>query len=200
MLSGMGFKEVYNLKGGIRAWQGFKTAGPAEVGMALITGKETPSEMIVIAYGMEEGLRGFYTETAEKISDQDAVDLFHRLADIEVLHKNRIFELYRTLGTEGLTREDFETRIVPDVMEGGMTTEEFLRAYGPALESVDDVLDVAMTLEGQALDLYLRYSFQSKDEKTKNVLYDISEEEKKHLRMLGEIKEKQVASSSATGA
>ena len=55
---------------------------------------------------------------------------------------------------------------------------------------MDDVLNIAMTLEGQALDLYLRYSFQSGDEKTKAVLYDISEEEKRHLRLLGEIKDK----------
>jgi len=190
MLSGMGFREVYNLKGGIRAWQGFTAAGPAEVGMALITGKETPSDMMAIAYGMEEGLRGFYTDMTEKLSDRDTVQLFHRLAGIEVKHKNRIFNLYQTLDKTASTLEDFETRIVSRVMEGGMTTEEFLQANQPALTTVDDVLNIAMTLEGQALDLYLRYSFQSEDEKTKDVLYDISEEEKGHLRLLGEIKEK----------
>ena len=41
LLSGQGFKEVYNLKGGIKAWNGMKAVGPAELGMALITGKES---------------------------------------------------------------------------------------------------------------------------------------------------------------
>ena len=190
MLSGMGFNEVYNVKGGIKAWNGVKAAGPAEEGIALITGEESPSEMMVLAYGMEEGLRGFYEAMAEKMGDGEALNLFNRLAAIEVKHKEKIFELYKSTEKEEPSLEEFEARIVSHVMEGGMTTEEFLRANQPALDSVDDVLNMAMTLESQALDLYLRYSLKSKDEKTRNVLYQISEEEKTHLRLLGDLKEK----------
>ena len=44
LLAGQGFNQVYNLEGGIAAWQGLKAIGPAEVGMALVTGDETPGE------------------------------------------------------------------------------------------------------------------------------------------------------------
>ena len=54
MLSGRGFTEVYNLDGGIKAWQGATVTGPMEVGMELVTGKESPGEMLLIAYAMEE--------------------------------------------------------------------------------------------------------------------------------------------------
>ena len=46
MLSGFGFKEVYNLAGGIKAYQGQKAAGPQELNLDLVRGDETPAEII----------------------------------------------------------------------------------------------------------------------------------------------------------
>ena len=46
LLSGLGFKEIYNLKGGIKAWRGGKAAGPRELNLELVHGDETPAEMI----------------------------------------------------------------------------------------------------------------------------------------------------------
>jgi len=54
LLAGKGFKDVYNLQGGIQAWEGLTAFGPAEIGMALLRGDETSKEIIVLAYGMEE--------------------------------------------------------------------------------------------------------------------------------------------------
>jgi hypothetical protein len=53
ILTGKGFKTVYNLKGGIKAWNGHSAAGPAEMGMMLLKGDERPAEIIILAYGME---------------------------------------------------------------------------------------------------------------------------------------------------
>ena len=61
LLSGQGFREVYNLKGGIKAWQGVKAVGPVELNLDLIRGDESPGEIIILAYGMEEALRRFYS-------------------------------------------------------------------------------------------------------------------------------------------
>ena len=43
MLSGWGFKEVYNLAGGIKAFQGHKATGPQELNLDLVKGDETPA-------------------------------------------------------------------------------------------------------------------------------------------------------------
>jgi rhodanese-related sulfurtransferase len=43
LLAGLGFKEVYNLQGGIKAWQGLKASGPKELNLDLVRGDETPS-------------------------------------------------------------------------------------------------------------------------------------------------------------
>ena len=174
------------------AWQGLKAVGPAEVGLALITGDETPEEIIILAYGMEEGLRAFYSEMASQGRDQEVGGLFGRLSGIEVKHKEKLFELYKTFEEDVPDTETFEKRVIPKVMEGGVTVEEFLEMNKPALQTVPDVINVSMTIEAQALDLYLRYSVNSEDEKTKKVLYGIAEEEKAHLRLLGNLLDKKV--------
>jgi rubrerythrin len=49
------------------------------------------------------------------------------------------------------------------------------------------VLDLAMMLETQALDLYLRFADKSADERTRKVLFSIADEEKAHLSSLGNL-------------
>ena len=190
LLSGRGFEEVYNLAGGIRAWAGAKIAGPAEVGMNLITGNESPSEMLAIAYAMEEGLRSFYQRMEASVADQEAAEAFRRLAAMDTQHKEMIFDLYKRNQGEAETAEDLEKEVLPKIMEGGMTTEEFLAANQPSLETVEDVIMLAMMLEAQALDLYSRYSFTAEDSETKRVLHELAHEEKTHLALLGHLQDK----------
>ena len=45
---------------------------------------------------------------------------------------------------------------------------------------------MAMMLEAQALDLYLRTSHRCEERETKEVLHTFADEEKKHLTMLGD--------------
>ena len=153
---------------------------------------ETPEKIIILAYGMEDGLKGLYRSMAEKMDDQEVVDLLSKLAVIEENHKQRLFRLYLTLDPAAIDRETFEADIISEVMEGGFTTEEFLEQNRPAMETTADVLNVAMMIETQALDLYLRYSLKSKEEKSKTVLREIADEEKAHLAALGRLMEAKV--------
>ena len=61
MLSGWGFKEVYNLAGGIKAYEGHKATGPMELNLDLVQGDESPAAIIILAYGMER-LCSFFTK------------------------------------------------------------------------------------------------------------------------------------------
>lgn len=185
LLAGQGFETVYNLKGGIRGWHGLKAAGPAETGLAAVSGRETPAQVLVLAYGMEEGLRGFYREMAARIEDQETSDLFARLAEIEDTHKDRLFAQWKGLEQEGRDRQAFEAQVVAGVMEGGVTSREFLDRNPWAMESLANALTLAMTIETQSLDLYLRYAGRMENASTKRVLQEIAEEEKRHLAYLG---------------
>ena len=157
--------------------------------MEFIREDETPEEIIILAYGLEDGLKGLYQSMAEKTDDQEVADLLSKLAAIEENHKQRLFRLYLTLDPAAIDRETFEAHIMSGIMEGGFTTEEFLEQNRPAMQTTADVLNVAMMIETQALDLYLRYSQKSKEEKSKTVLREIADEEKAHLAALGRLME-----------
>ena len=162
------------------------------MGMIHLKGDETPPDIIIIAYGMEHGLEEFYSTMARLMDDQEVVGILTKLAVIEENHKQRLFNLYLTFEPDFADKAAFEAGIFSDIMEGGFTTEEFLEQNKPAMQTVEGVLNVAMMLETQALDLYLRYSQKIKDEKGRTVLYEIAQEEKAHLASLGRLMEKQI--------
>jgi len=189
LLSGKGFKEVYNLKGGIKAWQGEGAAGPEDMGTALLQGDETVEEIIVLAGSMEVGLKEFYTILGEGSQDEELRELLLKLAEVEEKHKGRLLDLYLRENLE-TGREKVEARMTSGVMEGGFTTEEFIKRYKEALENTSGCLSVAMMVEAQALDLYMRYSRKAGDDKGRQLFQQIAEDEKGHLKALAMLMEK----------
>ncbi len=178
------------MKGGIAAWQGHAAAGPSEMGMMLLKGNETPHEVICLAYGLEEGLRKFYSMSTKLAIGPAVVGVLTKLAKIEVKHKQRLFDLYLTIEPVPLGVDAFEKKITSEFMEGGFDPNKFLEQSMPALKTAAGVLDFAMMLEAQAMDLYMRYAENSEDPGVKNILYQMANEEKAHLKSLGHILDK----------
>ncbi len=191
MLNGWGFKEVYNLAGGIKAFQGHKASGPQELNLSLVRGDETPAEIIALAYGMEKALQGFYEVLEQQSQDPEVQQLFRKLARVEVHHEERLFEAYRQV-EPGQDRPAFEAKVASDTLEGGFNAREFLEANRSRLETVPEVLDLAMMLETQALDLYLRFAERCSQAPTREVLFSIAGEEKAHLASLGRLLEEKL--------
>ena len=187
MIAAQGFSDVYNLSGGFKAWKGDAAFGAEEKGLELFTGNESVEETLVVAYSLEEGLRSFYLEMQDKVNNSDARNLFEKLSEIEVKHQERILDEYRKITGSSITREEFEKNIVVNALEGGLTTEEYANLFHPDWESVTDIIEVAMSIEAQALDLYLRASDRSGEPQSQKVLRQIADEERTHLAQLGKL-------------
>ena len=78
------------------------------------------------------------------------------------------------------------------VLEGGFDMAEFMEQNEPILQTVPNVIDLAMMLETQALDLYLRFAAKSTNAEAKEVLFQIAQEEKGHLAALGRLLEEKI--------
>jgi rhodanese-related sulfurtransferase/rubrerythrin len=190
LLSGLGFKEIYNLKGGIKAWQGGKAAGPRELNLELVHGDETPVDMISLAYGMEMGLGIVYRKMAERSNDPELRSLLTKLADIEDQHKHRLLEILAEIDSPIADTDAYEAEIRPSILEGGFGLDDFMQENESFFGSVQGILNLAMMLETQALDLYLRFAEKSTDERTQQALFSIADEEKAHLSSLGDLMDK----------
>jgi rubrerythrin len=192
LLSGQGFEEIYNLKGGIKAWQGLGATGPKELNLDVVRGDETPAEIVVLAYDMEDSLQTYYQEMHDRAEDQEVRELFLKLASIEDKHKRTILELNAKIGTPGKGTELSKADTDKIVLEGGFDMAEFMEQNEPILKTVPNVIDLAMMLETQALDLYLRFAAKSTNTETKDVLFKIAQEEKGHLAALGRLLEEKI--------
>jgi sulfur-carrier protein adenylyltransferase/sulfurtransferase len=191
MLNGYGFKKVYNLTGGIRAWHGHKATGPEELNMDLVRGDETPAEIAALAIGMEESLKQFYQTLLPGTDDDDVRQLFTWMVEVSDLHKRKFEDFYRQIEPDKDVAA-LQAMVKTDIMEGGYKTEDFIQKNEPHMQTLMGALDIAMMLETQALDLYRRFAEKAETAATRDFLLQVSQEEKVHLNMLGKLLEQKL--------
>mgnify|MGYP005842870749 CR=1 FL=1 len=191
LLQGYGFQEVYNLKGGIKAWQGYKASGPEELNLDLVRGDETPAEIAALAIGMEESLKQFYQTLLTTATDPEVKSLFSKMVEVSDLHKQKFVQFYQEK-EPGQDVATLETRVQTEIMEGGYNMPEFLEKNKSHMQTLMGALDIAMMLETQALDLYRRFADKAEVEATRDFLTQVAQEEKVHLNMLGNLLEEKV--------
>ena len=187
MLNGKGFARIYNLSGGMKAWEGQSAIGSQDQGLSLFADRITARESLLVAYSMEQGLRDFYLTMMGDVQRGEVRALFRKLADIEINHQQRVFDEYRRNVDETISREAFEAELVPGITEGGLSTSEYLALYNPDINSSTDVIGMAMAIEAQALDLYQRAAETASDPKAGESLKAIASEERSHLNELGKL-------------
>lgn len=161
-----------------------------EFNLDLIRGDESPVEMIEIAYGMEEALRKFYLLAEEKTKDETVAALLKKLGDMEERHKQILLSRYQALNSEDPGASARLGDRLPDILEGGFKFSEFISQNQAAFQSVAELLDLALMVETQALDLYLRFAMKTVEGSTQKILYKIADEEKAHLEALGRLRDK----------
>ena len=191
LLTNLGFRDVFHLQGGIQAWEDRTATGPREFHLDFIKGDESPEEIILLAYRMEEGLKIFHETIKAKTGDPALSALLSSLIKAEESHEKTLLELYESLSSPAreappdqiseFSSDTFQSRL----MEGGIDMNAFMEQNQPFLNDVSGYLDLAMMIETQALDLYLRMAADSRNELTKKILRRIGNEEKAHLELLG---------------
>ena len=187
MLSGKGFQKVFNVSGGIKAWQAKTAIGPQDQGLDLFTGKEEPLDVLKVAYSLEQGLREFYLEMEKEAENPKIEDLFAKLSEIEVKHQMSIYIAYNEISTKEVSKDEFEKMVEIKALEGGLSTREYLELFGSDLDSETQVISLAMSIEAQALDLYQRLSLKVENRQARDIINKIAKEEKAHLASLGKL-------------
>lgn len=187
MLAGKGFKKVFNVSGGIKAWHGKTAIGPQTLGIYLFDGKEEPVDVLKTAYSLEQGLRAFYLDLGYKTENIKIKELFDKLAEIEIKHQQSIYKAFLDISTEKKDLDEFEATVEAKALEGGLSNKEYMDLFKPDLNSEVDVISLAMSIEAQALDLYQRVIPEMTDKDSTDIVQKIANEEKTHLASLGEL-------------
>lgn len=187
MLGGADFNEVYNLLGGIKAWGQEVAVGDEMLGLELFSEAESFTEVLAMAYALEEGLKGLYEAMIVEVANPDVQKVFGRLAKMEVEHQRRLYNLYETSEPSPVNVETFAQMAEPTAAEGGFSIEDYRRRFAADVSKPDNAISIAMTIEAQAMDLYQRAGDDREPGATRDALLQIAKEEKAHLSYLGEL-------------
>ena len=183
-LVGQGFEEVYNISGGIKRWQGGKATGPELNGLNLLDADADFQSGLTLSYALADGLQQFYASLTEKVESGVQKNLLTRLAGFEDKHKAWLAKEYSLLGG------DDSLPLLPPVdqaiMEGGRSVKQFLARVRPDFLTMEDIFDMAMMFETQAMDLYSRLARQAQDASSRELFLRLVDEEKMHLGYLEE--------------
>jgi len=186
-LLGAGLKNVYNMEGGIRAWNGLVAHGLPEAGMAYFSPAANAEEIVGLAWALEEGAKLFYQGVSEQFKeDSEAQKMFEWLISAEKSHEKHLVETYETMsGVQPdfvKLRAKFSDNLSGSVMEGGIPVKDGLEwAKG---KGVSESLELAMAMEVNAYDLYIKMSRAIKDKQAQQIFEKLSEEEQVHLEKL----------------
>ena len=173
ILKGAGLERVYNLRGGMKAWDGHRASGPMEFGMEPFLGKREFRDVFQAAYSMEHNLGLFYSRLAAASSGPEA-ELLRRLADFEEVHK---VLLKREWGGDREPEAAQDTAV-----EGGWDLEELLGRIDPQRLGMEEIISMAMAIEAQAMDLYSRLA---RGEEAHRPFFEfMAGEEEGHLALL----------------
>ena len=189
LLGGKDFSSVYNLAGGIKAWEGHQVKGPESAGLEFFTGHEEYQDGVSLAYAMEDGLQEFYQILADRAEDEEQRKLYIRLVGFEDLHKAHLLGEYQKLHCDD---DDITARDLPGIMEGGRSVADFVKRVEALIGCKRDILELAMMLETQALDLYSRMAQKSSNPAARDLFLSLSGEEKAHLSFLTQELEKEL--------
>jgi rhodanese-related sulfurtransferase/rubrerythrin len=177
-----GFQSVFQLQGGIEAWEDRTATGSPELHLKFIRGDESSIEAAAIAYRFEAGLEQFHRAASARSQVPEVRDLLEKLIGAEESHKLKLLQLLESLGGGPEAAGASEGR-----MEGGFKIDDFLARNGDYLKSAKGCLELAMMIEVQALDLYLRMAQTCSDAAAKELFYLLGDEEKAHLGLLADL-------------
>lgn len=170
------------MAGGIDAWNGLVAGGAYEAGLAYFSHAARTEEMISLSFALEEGNRIFYERLSRDVKEEEAASIFRSLGQAEERHKETLRELHARVSGKGGDPSPPEGMEAGRYLEGGAPLGETLEwTKGKAME---EILDLAIAMEANALDRYIKMGRAVADERSREVFLALSREEQKHLERM----------------
>ena len=175
--------KIYNLIGGIRAWDG----GIAEQSprVQVFDRQAEPASLYMTAMNLEKGAMNFYTTIDMRYGDDAWSDVFGRLAEAEIGHALAVYRFWRS-GRTGV--DDFDgvfAGLSGNVLEGGMTLAEAVdQAAAPGGNTCVRLIELALHIEYAAFDLYRTMADQAEMPEVREAFLKIAQAEKSHMSIL----------------
>ena len=185
ILNGAGRKDVFNMEGGILAYNGIVASGPPEAGVFCFPRSLSPEQLVAMAWYVEDGSQKFCEELSQEKCSEKMGDLPIHLIHSKKEQKNELVKLYQSI-VDPKEKKDFPSEILPsppvNVMAGCIDVTQALEWSKE--KSISDILDLMISLEANTFDLYLKLGRQVESHRARKVFVELAEKEKIQLNAL----------------
>jgi len=176
-------KTIYNLEGGILAWEGKTLKGFPKI--QVFDKTKAPVELLLTAMDLEKGAWRFYTYILDNISVDPIISTLEQLSKAEIAHARTVYGFWKKAASAPISFDELYASLKGEILEGGESLVEVL-GY---LENIEgnrclQILELALHIEYAAFDLYKTMADHAKDQTIRDSFLAIAQAEKSHMRML----------------
>ncbi len=176
-------KTVYHVMGGMLAWQGKTLSGYPKI--KIFNKEKSLENLLATAMDLEKGAWRFYQYAKEKYSEDPIRGTLEQVSIAEKAHATLIYRFWQNLQDNPPPFDRVYQDLSGEILEGGHNFEETCRR----LDSVQNhgctaVIDLAMTIEYSAFELYRTMAERSENSEAQSIFLSIAQAEKAHMRAL----------------
>jgi len=186
MDNGIDPKKIYNLVGGIMAWE--EKVLPDLPRTDILNNLENIAAVMEAAIGLEKGAGLFYGYLIDKLKEMPIAKQLQKIAEMERGHAKLIYNTLSPLQTKTAAFEELYASLAGEILEGGRSLlavcqELENRSGGFALNA----LEMAINIEYAAYDLYRTFADQCADADIERAFLTLAQAEKQHIEIISEM-------------
>lgn len=173
--------KIYNMLGGILAWDGQCLPDIPDIKVFGLSGSE--EEQLYQAMNLEKGAHIFYEQITKKLQDTKVMDTISTLVKAEEVHAKMIYSFWAKTQENPPSFEALYDSLSGDILEGGKSVEELIDQLAKTENSCHDILEMAMMIECSAYDLYRTMAHLKKNTSLEEPFLHLCQSEKSHMRL-----------------
>jgi len=174
---------VFNLVGGILAWEGQVVSGTPDLRAFALAG--TDQEVLLQAMDLERGAERFYSAIRQRYSRFPWVDTLAALAGAEEAHARLIYRFWAAGQPDPPSFAAVYSGLAGDLTEGGYSCAVLVAMLETQpFEPCRAMLELALTIEYAAYDLCRNLAHRFRGQQLEEVFNTIAEAEKEHMELV----------------
>jgi rubrerythrin/rhodanese-related sulfurtransferase len=176
-------KTVYNLMGGLLAWEGATLSGFPRV--QVFARDQKPQKLLKTAMELEKGAWRFYRYAMDNYRDSPVSPVLEQISIAEKGHASLIYRFLQGIEADLPAFEPYYQHLKGEILEGGMSFEDACaRLADVDKRSATGIVDLALSIEYAAFDLYRTMAERIDDPQARETFLAVAQAEKGHMRSL----------------
>jgi len=176
-------RVIYNLVGGVMAWDGKMLPDFPKV--EVFDKSKGLSELLFMSMDLEKGAYRFYRYVLNRFGTEQFAKTMEHLVQAETAHARTIYRFWRESVPQPEPFESLFSELKGEVLEGGESLNDVLKRVESIKENVClNLLEMALDIEYSAYDLYRTMAEQTESAEAESVFLSIAQAEKAHMQAI----------------